>query len=417
MPGKPLLVVIYPYKFHEFVWRLLELDHFKSFSDILVLDISPIATPSFAKHISADRSEREEIITCRSINMFIDQLVFLRKRAEEVSVTMLNEVIWTSPRQFFCNCLIAFYLRGKKVPVFDLFNGGVILDFANKELAGKPKSVLAKLKNFFSYKQTFSEFTHQLMSAILNRVSKLIPYKLTHRLVAGTEWKELANRSAKAGLVLVPAHSHDFSNYLLNSIREERSPGKKTAVLLDSAGPAFNSDTVYTGFKISRTSEVWYPAVTHFFEALESYAKLEVEIAGHYKSAHSAQSPYFGGRNVRYGCTYEMVKNSECVMTINSTAISYAVIFKKPIIFIYSNQLKEETSTMEYIYNLSSVLGTKPVNIDEPVNFETLLRYDSGKYEAYEKRVLTSDPTRRPNVQIILEDIMGVDTRDTFKQN
>ena len=104
-------------------------------------------------------------------------------------------------------------------------------------------------------------------------------------------------------------------------------------------------------------------------------------------------------------------------MTINSTAISYAVIFKKPIIFIYSNQLKEEASTMEYIYNLSSVLGTEPVNIDEPADFEKLLRFDHSKYEAYEKRVLTSDPTQRPNVQIILEDIMGIDTHDTFKLN
>lgn len=418
MSARPLFVVIYPYKFHDFTWSLLELDYFKPFVDILVLDISLITTPGFSKDISAKRSVRDEVIICNTTKQFIGYLSMIRRKATDTNVTILNEIIWTSPRQFYCNSLLSFFLRKRKINVFDLFNGGVSFasNSGNIKIANQQHSFFLKVKALFKNAKTWAEFSHQITSALLNRLAKAVPKKLTHRLVAGDEWIQRAEKSPVPGLQFVRGHSHDFSTYLLNEKKNNcGTEDKKTAVLLDSAGPAFASDTVYTGFKVYRTSEAWYPALVRFFELLETQADIQVEIAGHYKSAHSPRSPYFGGRLVSYGRTVEMVKESKCVLTINSTATSFAVIFRKPVIFIYSDQLAKEDETMEYIHYISSVLGTNPINIDQPPeDLSPYLVYNAERYEAYEKKILTSDPTRRPNAQIIMEEIMGMDTGNAF---
>ena len=193
------------------------------------------------------------------------------------------------------------------------------------------------------------------------------------------------------------------------------SNDKKTAVFLSSANPMFGSDEVIHGGDQHFTSEVWYPALARFFDFLESATGGEVEVAGHYKAAFPAIAPCFGNRSVYYGKTREMVRQSEFVITIASTAISYAVLFKKPVIFIYSNQLKGGYGVMRDINGLAEMLGTKPINIDDfPEDIYPYLKVDEAKYAAYEREVLTSDPLGRPNYQIVLEDIMGISTKEAL---
>jgi hypothetical protein len=160
---------------------------------------------------------------------------------------------------------------------------------------------------------------------------------------------------------------------------------------------------------------VWYPALVRFFEFLEPAACVKVEVAGHYKAAFPAIAPCFGNRSVYYGKTREMVRQSELVITIASTAISYAVLFKKPVIFIYSNQHKGNSDPMVDVNGFAEMLGTVPINIDDfPEDIHPYLKVDDAKYSAYESEVLTSDPLGRPNFQIILEDIMGISINNIF---
>ena len=53
-----IFVVIYPYKFTEFVWNLIELDEFKRFVDVQVWDISTITTPKFSEGVVTPRCSR-----------------------------------------------------------------------------------------------------------------------------------------------------------------------------------------------------------------------------------------------------------------------------------------------------------------------------------------------------------------------
>ena len=105
------------------------------------------------------------------------------------------------------------------------------------------------------------------------------------------------------------------------------------------------------------------------------------------------------------------MRDCEFVITRMSMAISYAVIFHKPVIFIYSDQIMAERLAMQWMFHMASWLGTTPINIDSPPrNFTSLLQVKESKYKAYETACLTSATTSRPNYQIILEDIMGITT-------
>lgn len=421
---KAIFIVIYPYKFTEFMWNLIELDEFKRFVDVQVWDISLIATPKFSKGVVVRRSARNEVITCASMRDYVSRLFDLRRQAAHTNICVLNEITWSSPAEYLCNLFLMFVLKNNNINVFDLYNGGVPVvypkDNENDCASQQGSGFFSKLARFISRTSTLTEALRTIRAIFLIRLSKIVPTALTHRLVAGEQWLSLAMMAQRSGIRIVNGHSHDFSNHLLAekaSFSQERI-GSKTAVFLSSANPFFGSDEILSGGDQLFTSKAWYPALVRFFDFLESGTGVTVEVAGHPKSAFPAIAPCFGNRSVHYGKTREMVRQSEYVVTITSTAISYAVLFKKPVIFIYSNQLKDSQNPMQDICGMAAMLGTEPVNIDElPSDIGGLLKVDHDRCSAYECAVLTSDPTRRPNVQIILEDIMNIDTCGAFNRD
>ena len=419
-----IFVVIYPYKFTEFVWNLIELDEFKRFVDVQVWDISTITTPKFSEGVVTPRCSRSEVITFVSMRHYIIRLLDIRRQAAHKNICILNEITWTSLSESLCNLFLIFVLRNKNVKVFDLYNGGVPLvypkDNENDYTSQKGSGFFSKLARLISSTNSRVELLRTLkmicsvfLTKLLSRIK--IPTVLTHRLVAGEQWLSLAKKDQKNEISNVCGHSHDFSNHLLAQkiSPSQESIGHKTAVFLSSANPMFGSDEILHGGGQLFTSEVWYPALVRFFDFLEPATGVKVDVAGHYKSAFPAIAPCFGNRSVYYGKTQEMVRQSEFVITIASTAISYAVLLKKPVIFIYSNQLKGNYEPMPTINGLAEMLGTKPINIDDfPEDIQRYLKVDETKYAAYEREVLTSDPLGRPNFQIILEDIMGISAED-----
>jgi hypothetical protein len=404
------------------LWNLIELDDFKRFVDVQVWDISLITTPKFSKGLAVERSARNEVITFTSMRDYVSRLYALRRQAAYTNICILNEITWTTPAESLCNLFLIFVLRNRGVKVFDLYNGGVPVFYPNEnDYASQNKSgFFSKLARFISRTTTLTEAWRTIRSVFLYRLSKIVPTALTHRLVGGEQWLSLAMMAQRSGIRNVYGHSHDFSNHLLagKASFSQEGIGSKTAVFLSSANPMFGSDEILSGSDQLFTSEVWYPALVKFFNFLESSTGVTIEIAGHYKSAFPAIAPCFGNRSVHYGKTRELVRQSEYVVTIMSAATSYAVLFKKPVIFIYSNQLKDSQNPMQDIRGMATMLGTRPVNIDEyPSDIGGLLKVDHERYSAYECAVLTSDPTRRPNVQIILEDIMNIDTCGAFNRD
>ena len=399
---KPIFIYIFPYKFTEFNYYLAELDNYKNETKLEVWDISPIINRDFSKEISSPRSSRKEVITFISISSYFSKLRKIKKISKYREIIFLSEMVWDSPRAFFLSLVFFVMMKNTKIKLVDFFNGGVPLNF--NDSSSLSISFYRKAKLFLKNTSSVMEFNRRFVNFVLVKISAFFESIITHRLVAGEQWlKYIQNQNKKKQPELIYGHSNDFSHYLKEK-NKKIFKKNKTAVFLDSAGPAFTSDSALTGRKVYFTSDKWYPSLCNFFDFVESKTFVEVKILGHYKSNHISKSPIFGGREIIYGETLKMIKECDYVITRNSTAISFAVLFKKPVIFVFSNQLVDDREAIENIFGFSHLLGTSPINIDEKnLNIEALLDVDEKKYSRYIELVLSSNSTKLSNSEIILQ--------------
>ena len=99
--------------------------------------------------------------------------------------------------------------------------------------------------------------------------------------------------------------------------------------------------------------------------------------------------------NIRviYGKIGELIKNSEFVITKGSTAISFAVLFNKPIIYYTTDEYENFAGTKIIIKSYSSYFNKSPINIDKNymnINFEEEFIIDQKLYENYKNLFIKS---------------------------
>ncbi|MEO8174669.1 MAG: hypothetical protein ABI581_16355, partial [Sediminibacterium sp.] len=300
-------------------------------------------------------------------------------------------------------------------PVFEIHNAGLPTHYIGTE----PPAVegrFTKLKNVFSSAGSYKELTKNISASINTRLYAMMPQPLTHMLVAGDQFLAIAENKKRGRRFerFIFGHCQDYSNAILKNASAETHL-ERIGVLLDAPGPMFTSDYAYMKRKVFLTSEVWYPTLSNFFDRIEKKTGTRVRIAGHYKATHPFIAECFGNREVHYHKTMELVRDCDFVVTRSSAAVSYAVLFRKPVVFIYSDQLLGDDLGLFHTFGMAKMLGTEPINIDHPpADLAPFLQVNHAAYEAYEKACLTSSVTNRPNVQIILEDIMKINTEGGF---
>ena len=413
MSKKTLFIVIYPFVFTDTVYAQYDLDNFKPYCDIIIWDISKIIDLKYRKSIQVEGSKKKEIVVFQGFIEFIHQVRLLGTKSPYTNICILNQINNNSLNELICNLIIRPLLKNKNITIFDMYNGGIPLQsfnntFKQNEIKLRTQ-LLERLVRFFSTINSIHHFRNRLSGLSIRLLERLIPKPVSFHFVAGEDWLNFALKRSKhiSEKMIVLGNSIDYNNYLINKSLKANIENK--AILLDRPAPAFNSDYVLLKLIERTTSEVWYPKLSIFFNQIENETDVIVDIAGHYKSAHPHISPLFGNREVHYGRTREMVQNCKFVITISSTAISYAVIYRKPIILIFSDQLKLDKVKMMEIKFLANLLGITPINIDKPPSdIKNFLTVDEAKYINYEKSCLISDHSMRPNFQIILEEIMNI---------
>ena len=100
-----------------------------------------------------------------------------------------------------------------------------------------------------------------------------------------------------------------------------------------------------------------------------------------------------------------LVSQASLVLVTNSTAVSYAIMFNKPVIVLLSNELiKDRNILLEESNYLSSMLDCSTINID--IIDEKLLSnfsINSEKYLAYKNKYLSSRLDNKTNGEIIID--------------
>jgi hypothetical protein len=151
------------------------------------------------------------------------------------------------------------------------------------------------------------------------------------------------------------------------------------------------SDWVFLGIRPPVTESLYYPALNIFFEKIESIYGMPVKIAGHPNSlADKKIKSKMGGRSVIFGDTATMVLQSSIVLIHGSTATSFAVLARKPTLFLTTQEL-DNSWDGPHIRTMANSLGSRIIFMDQPIeqtiDLEAITINDS-KYNRYEENYL-----------------------------
>jgi hypothetical protein len=259
------------------------------------------------------------------------------------------------------------------LPAVDRSNVGVLARVSRKMRQIKPKVLLKKLLYLIPYKilgVSPADF-------VLARGQK---YATPGLAVADTS-------------EIIWAHSYDYDNYLREGGPAE-SVDKNTGVFLDEYLP-FHPDFAYSGLQVPVTPEEYYPKLCRFFDYLEKNHGVKIIVAAHPRSRYEDHPDFFGGRLVARAKTLELVKKSGFVIMHTSTAINFAILYRKPVIIVTTNKYNEgwnEDPTPDW---LASFFGKKAHNLDYPLEFDYAkeIRVDDEIYNLYKNAYIKKDGT------------------------
>jgi len=266
-----------------------------------------------------------------------------------------------------CNCYLIFFARAG-LPVF-----------TSRGSLGK--RIVQHYRQFLSW----NKVKFKILSEIANicRTFGLIkPYDLV--FAAGSA------EASQYGTSNVVAINHfDFDRYLLGQSETRRTVTNEYAVFLDD-NLAFDSD-----FKVTGTGSIepaaYFRALRGFFDAIEATHKLKVVIAAHPKSEYRGDE--FGDRTIIKDATNELVKACRFALAHYSTSVSFAVLHRKPLAFIYTHDM-ERFDFFSLIKGLASALNAPLLEIGRSrVRDEHLPSFaapDLKRYDEYKYRYLTS---------------------------
>lgn len=164
----------------------------------------------------------------------------------------------------------------------------------------------------------------------------------------------------------------------------EASQGK--IVFVDSP-IADGSDWVALGRKPLVSPENYYPQLRKLFSEIENVTGNQVLIAGH--PNHKNQDRFaqeMGGRAVTFNATPELISDSAAVITHGSTAVSFAVLARKPVVFINSKELSG-SAYGAMMSKMAKILKRPIIYMDSTMeNLKNSLEQavDLGAYASYE---------------------------------
>ena len=249
-------------------------------------------------------------------------------------------------------------LSRHKIPYAVYFGGGL---FSKKKKKWRYLRRLKKLKNE-SLLQLFIYYVNTLLKKTPSRIWGIAP--ATFILVRGAN-SITAKATSGPTTETVYTHAQDYDIYL----RDKHRPVKKGnfVVFLDEYTP-YHPD--YVHFKMSPpvTADEYYSSLRRFFDFFERKFNMDVVIAAHPRATYSQKDPVFGDRTVRWGRTCDLVRRSQMVILHCSTAINFAVLYRKPMTFITTKQL-EDTEYRLFIKDLAAYFDQKPININDRESF------------------------------------------------
>lgn len=203
-------------------------------------------------------------------------------------------------------------------------------------------------------------------------------------------------------------HSWDGSQFI-NFKKKKSIRKKKVATYLSAFSLKSSSDSAhYNTTRLENSSKV-LKSINTFFNNLEKNFSFKINIAKHPREEDNFDSPIYRNKK-RFASKYlttKLVYESKLVITTMSTAISFAALFYKPILFIITNEHYKNISLIKYTKYISNYFKSDLINIDSKKDFKVnlnLSNYTIRKYKSFKKDYLINEKFKNlSNGQILIK--------------
>jgi len=250
-----------------------------------------------------------------------------------------------------------------------------------------------KLKKILS---GFKKSPKALGRALLNRSFDSIPFRYVgikpiSLIFAGTSRSIHYSVPINNSTEIIWIHTFDYDLYLEE--RNKPSIERPIAVFLDEYMP-FHVDRFYTDLGRTISADEYYASLNKFFKLVEDQLGLAVVIAAHPRSHYKSQPDYFEGRKCIRGETIRLIKESQLVLSHSSTAVNFANLFYKPLIFLTSFEI-DKSFQGHHVRIMAKCYGKEPIFIDRNSNIDWgfELKINKPYYEGYRENYIKKKNT------------------------
>jgi hypothetical protein len=259
--------------------------------------------------------------------------------------------------------------------------------------ANRIERMWALLRNIVSKESNLlSTFKHLFLKVYFEHL--LGPYqKQLFRVVSG-------NVTYLEALALIPneqivkAHNFDYDQYLSDN-RINEFENQKFLLFIDE-DMAYHSDFIYQNKPFPVNPEVYFSVMRNGLAHIAHELKCDIKIATHPRSNYTGlRSNCYGDLPLYNGITAELIKSAFLVVGHASTSMQLAVLHRKPILFVTTDEIIN-SSSQAYIDKYSSILNRPLLNLNgsmSDVNWESHLDIDDYIYDDYIRQYIKSENT------------------------
>ena len=238
------------------------------------------------------------------------------------------------------------------------------------------KTIFNRVMQLFDKKKKKLGILHKLN----NRINKFLNKDFKWDFGIFQNNLALKNENKKKCMNFIKTNTFDFDTFLQN---KKKNKYKNYFVFIDNA-IATHPDYKYHNVEIKIDEKKYLSDLTLFFNNFEKINNSKIIIAANPKYYYKNKFT-FGNRKIKYGMTSSLIQNSKGVLMHTSTAVNFAVLYKK-ILYILTTDELNKTWISEYIYIMANFLNEKVININH-FNHEDLNKkklpikiYESYKY-------------------------------------
>ncbi len=201
----------------------------------------------------------------------------------------------------------------------------------------------------------------------------------------------LVNRNTS----VIWTHTFDYDLYLKEQTTAAGARNAPYGVFLDEYLP-FHPDHAHSRTTPYASADEYYPLLRRFFDQVEQLRGVPIVIAAHPRSLYEKhKADYFGGRSIVRGQTGSLVAHSDFVIAHASTALNFAILFRKPLLFVTSDRFRSSLEYAMRIEQLAELLGKQPINLDstEKIDWDEQFLVDRAAYDSYREAYIKRSGT------------------------